>query len=91
MNISESQLRALLVEVGELAVLRTLTAMGLTKDSISKREAEKRYGHERIKTWIKEGIIKPQRDEWGNHQFHISVIECETASKANNRNKFITV
>jgi hypothetical protein len=52
------QLRAMMRDASETAVEQFAVQMGLLKYQISKTEAYKMYGRDRVDFWLKKGLIK---------------------------------
>lgn len=91
MNITMSMtdLRALLIEAGEVSSNKVLSKAGLLKPNLSKQEAYKMYGASFVERWIKEGLIHPERDGSGTSKWRIDRSEIEAVSKASNRHTFL--
>lgn len=91
MNITMSltDLRALLIEAGEIAENKALAGAGLLRPYLSKQEAYKMHGQSNIDRWIKEGLLKPVRDGSGSAKWRIERIELDAVSKASNRATFL--
>ena len=84
-----TDLRALLIEAGEIAATKVLIENGLLKQVLSKSEASKRYGRQNIELWLKEGLIDPVRDNFGSFNWRLDRLQLDALSKADNRHKFI--
>jgi len=84
-----SELRALMVDAGTVAAKKALTDAGLVKATMSKRAAYKKYGQPTVDRWLKNGLIQPNRDNYGKFSFRLDANELEALSKADNRHRFI--
>jgi hypothetical protein len=83
------QLQNLLTASSEIAVQRVLVKLGLLKPSLSKSEAYNQYGRGTVDRWIREGLIKPNKD--GNHSSKIRIdrIQLEILEKTSNRHTYL--
>lgn len=88
-TISLTQLRALMVDAGEVAAKKALTEAGLMTDTLNKAQAYKKHGRSDIDRWIKEGLLHPVRDGSGKVKWRIDRLELEAVSKAENRHTFL--
>lgn len=90
MNVTMSltHLRALLVESAEAGAMKALTEVGLLKPYLSKQEAYKLYGRSDVDRWIKEGLIKPERDSFTS-KWRLDRVVLKSISSASNRHTFL--
>ena len=89
LTMSMTDLRALLIEAGEVSSSKTLSKAGLLKPTMSKQEAYRMYGKSDVERWIKEGLIHPERDGSGSAKWRIDRSEIEAVRKASNRHTFL--
>ena len=87
--MSLTQLRALMVDAGEVAANKVLTQAGLVKPFLSKQQAYKLHGQSNIDRWIKEGLLHPNRDGCGTVKWRIDRMELEAVAKSSNRHTFL--
>lgn len=87
--MSLSQLRALLVDAGEIAAKKALTDAGLLKPYLSKSQAEKKYGRPNIARWTEDGLLHPSRGHTKNDHWRYDTHELEAVYKASLRHPFI--
>jgi hypothetical protein len=91
LSMSLSQLRALLVDAGEVAAKKALSDAGLLKPFISKSQAEKKYGRPNIARWTEEGLLHPSRGSETNQNWKYDTHELESVYKASLRYPFIRI
>ena len=92
MNITMSMtdLRALMVETGEVAANSALSKAGLLKPHLSKQEAYRLHGQSLVDRWIKEGLLNLCRDGSGSAKWRINRLELDSVARASNRHTFLT-
>ncbi|MDB5021833.1 MAG: hypothetical protein JWQ28_2960 [Pedobacter sp.] len=89
LTMSISELRALLVDAGELAAKKALADAGLLKPYLSRSQAEKKYGRPNIARWTEEGLLNPSRGNEKNDHWKYDRHELEAVYKASLRHSFI--
>ncbi len=87
--MSTTDLRALLIEAGEVSSSKILCKIGLIKPFLNKSEAYKQYGRSDIDRWIKERLLNPVRDGSGKVKWRFDRAELDAVSKASNRHTFL--
>jgi hypothetical protein len=84
-NIEPFELRQLLKEVTEIAVLSYRIAEGKEKAWISQRAAWRIYGKGNVDCWVRKGIVTRQKDGERNSGVRYERLELERAAKSSNR------
>ncbi len=79
------ELRKLLTDQGEIAARNVLISLGLTKPTLSAKEAYTLYGRKTVERWVREGLITPHKDGPKNSAVRYAAIELEVLSKSSNR------
>jgi hypothetical protein len=87
-HMSLTQLRALMVDAGEVAAKKALTDAGLIRPTITRHKAAQLHGKSTVERWITEGLLHPQRDGVGLN-WRIDCHELESVVKASNRHSFL--
>jgi hypothetical protein len=82
MEISETQLAALLQDVAELGALQALATLGLIKPYLSQSEAIKMMGRTDFDKWVGEGLITRIKDGPTSAGIRISRLEVESVMKS---------
>lgn len=83
------ELKNLLADTAELAVLKTLTELCLIKPYLKLREAKRLYGPAVVNRWIKEGLVKVLKDGDSSASIRISRVEIEAVAKSANRSSYL--
>jgi hypothetical protein len=84
-NIEPFELRQLLKEVTEIAVLSYRIAEGKEKAWISQRAAWRIYGKSNVDCWLRKGIVSRQKDGERNSTVRYDRLELERAALTSNR------
>jgi hypothetical protein len=74
----------LMIDVAELASLRTRIEDGKQKPYVSFREAGRKYGSGVVRVWIDQGLVKVLQDSPGT-KIRIDRMRLEAVAKACNR------
>ena len=88
--MSMTDLRALLIEAGEVSSNKSLAGAGVLKPHVSKQEAYRMHGQSLVDRWIKEGLLNPKRDGSGSAKWRIDRLELDSVARASNRHTFLT-
>lgn len=87
--MSLSQLRALLVDAGEVAANKALTNAGLMSATLSKAQANRMYGKAQVDRWEQEESIHSSKDGGSTSKIRYDRLELDAVSKASNRHTFL--
>ena len=79
------ELRNLLADAAELGATRALIHVGQLRPFLSQSEAYKIYGRKLIERWIKEGLIKAEKDGARNSGVRLDRLRLEVLAKSSNR------
>jgi hypothetical protein len=82
--IDHTQFRALVTEIVQITVNKTLTELGLKKTAMSMHAACEEFGRDLIERYVDEGVIKRHRDAPGK-MWRLNRIDIETAIATSNR------
>jgi hypothetical protein len=79
-----------MIQIAELASMKTLIDTNQIKPYLSLREAQRKYGTAIVNRWLKEDLIQKRKDGNGSSKIRIDRIQIEAVSKACNRATYIT-
>lgn len=75
-----------MLDIAELASLKTRIEDDKLSPDLSKKEAERKYGYVNVNRWIKEHLIDIRQDG-PNKKYRIDRLQIEAVNKASNRGK----
>lgn len=81
----KSLLQNLLSEAAELGANAALSAVGVLKPYISKKEAYRMYGEKTVERWIREGILDFEKDGTSTSKCRIDRLKIAAIAKTSNR------
>ena len=84
--LPDPEMIRLMIDIAELASLKTRIEDDKLSPDISLRAAQRKYGTGAVNRWIKEGLIKPRQDG-PNQKCRIDRIQIEAVNKASNRGR----
>ena len=90
MNIELYQLTNLLSDAADLAATKVMVTLGKYPETVSRREAYRRYGEGVVKRWIQEGLIEVKKDGDNTSKCRLDLVRLEALSKANNRVTYLS-
>jgi hypothetical protein len=78
-----------IIEIAELASLKTRIEDDKLSPDISLRQAQRKYGAAIVNRWIREHLITLRQDG-PNMKYRIDRIQIEVVSKASNRGNYLS-
>ena len=81
----KTMLHLLLQEAAELGANAALSAVGVLKPFISKKEAYRMYGQSTVERWIREGNLDFEKDGPSSSKCRIDRTKISALAKASNR------
>ncbi|MEA4937213.1 hypothetical protein SDC9_107789 [bioreactor metagenome] len=76
-TLSSVELRKLFIDAVNIGRLDMAIQLGLTKSTISQRQAYIRFGRSRVDIWEKRGLISSVKERGNTSTRYYSVIELE--------------
>lgn len=85
-TLTSVELRKILFDAVNIGRLDMAIQLGLVKSSISQRQAFKRFGEARVKTWESRGLISSVKEKGGTSKRNYSVVELELLNRSEGLN-----
>ncbi len=86
-TIEVFELKSLISDAVEIGIHR-YEQEKVSNPYMSKREAYAKYGRENVDRWIREGLIRQEKDGDKNHKIRINRMQIKAAAAASNRVSF---
>lgn len=85
MELSFAELKDLMTISSEAGAKKAMIELGHISPTISKAQAYRMYGKGTVDRWIRESLIKPEKDGTNSSKMRIDRLEIDRISKASNR------
>jgi hypothetical protein len=87
-SIEVFELRNLLTDAAELGAKKALISAGITRPTISQTKAYELYGRARVDRWVKDKLIKRNKDGKNTSSVTFDALDLETLDKTKNRIRY---